>query len=461
MWPPNRDALTRPAYLSLARSLAQAIDEGSVQPGTQLPTHRALAFDMGLSVQTVSRAYQELARLGVIAGAVGRGSFVLPPKTDAHVPWQRGTSEEEMLDCSLLVPVAGALHALRMSEALAALSQNLPPTALHAFRPRQALSDHAALARDWLEGCGVPLESRTRILPTNGNTSAMTCALMTATTPGDLVLAGEMGHHTMMSLVTVLGLRLSGLPMDAEGILPDAFDRACAARRVKAIFLMPAGLGPTACVMGAKRRAAIATVARKHDVWIIEDDAWGPLDPHRAPPIAAIAPERTFYFTGLSKCLLAGLRIAWLVVPEAKVHAARTRHLVTNWMATPLIAEIANRWIKDGTAHELLAFQRNALMRRNRIASRAFAGIAHVGTPYGLHVWLPLPEAWDDGTFVALARDNGVAVAAGSHFAIDDAPAQTGVRVSLGAGSEADLEDGLTVLARLIRTTPERSSPVF
>jgi DNA-binding transcriptional MocR family regulator len=74
---------------------------------------------------------------------------------------------------------------------------------------------------------------------------------------------------------------------------------------------------------------------------------------------------------------------------------------------------------------------------------------------------LPLPEAWDEGTFVALARDNGVAVAAGSHFAIDDAPAQTGVRVSLGAGSEADLEDGLTVLARLIRTTPERSSPVF
>jgi DNA-binding transcriptional MocR family regulator len=66
------------------------------------------------------------------------------------------------------------------------------------------------------------------------------------------------------------------------------------------------------------------------------------------------------------------------------------RHLVTNWMATPLIAEIASRWIEDGTADDLLRWQRAANARRNRLAARLLAAVAHRGTDHGLHVWMPL-----------------------------------------------------------------------
>ncbi len=86
-WMPNPANLTRPAYLSLAEQFARAIESGELPIGTRLMPHRKLADLLGLSVQTVSRAYDELIRRGLIAGEVGRGSFVLGPGAEARQPY--------------------------------------------------------------------------------------------------------------------------------------------------------------------------------------------------------------------------------------------------------------------------------------------------------------------------------------------------------------------------------------
>ncbi|OSP56419.1 PLP-dependent aminotransferase family protein [Pseudoruegeria sp. SK021] len=454
IWPPKREELSRPAYHSLAQRLVQAIDAGEVPAGTRLPTHRALAFDLGLSVQTVSRAYEELARLGVITAAVGRGSFVMAGTSDARLPWQRPHRGEDLIDCSLLVPVTGDRHADAATRLFRDLADNLPHDALFSFRPNAALQDHRRIALSWLEKCGLVVDSE-RVLPTNGNTSAMTVALMSAAKPGDLILAEELGHHTLPSLTSALGLKLSGLPMDKQGILPQAIDRACENGPVAAVLVQPAGVGPAAAVMGLERRKQVIEVARKHDIWIVENDSWGPLDPTRLAPLAAMAPERVFYFTGLSKCVLPGLRMAWLVAPASKVSAVRNRHLVTNWMASPLIAESASRWIKNGTAGDLLDWQRAQLKRRNQIAARVLEGLEFSANPYGLHVWLPLLGTWEEHDFVALARHDGIAVAGGSHFTTNGPLRTPAVRICLGGGTEADLEHALKVISRLIRSPAE------
>ena len=188
---------------------------------------------------------------------------------------------------------------------------------------------------------------------------------------------------------------------------------------------------------------------------IVEDDAWGPVQPDRPPPIAALAPERTFYFTSLTKPLLPGLRYGWLVAPETLVSATANRHLVTNWMATPLMAEIGTRWLRDGTADELLAWQMDALSRRNRMVVEALGDFAPRGSPNGMHVWLPLPEQWNEDAFVAHARSEGVAVAAGSAFAVDLPTHAPGIRICLGGSSEPSLARGLEVIARLVHNKPE------
>jgi DNA-binding transcriptional MocR family regulator len=218
---------------------------------------------------------------------------------------------------------------------------------------------------------------------------------------------------------------------------------------------MPSGLNPTAAVMSLARRRALCDIAERHDVLIVENDAWGPLQADRPPPIAALAPDRTFYFTGFSKCIMPGLRTGYLVVPERFETAAANRHLVTSWMATPLLAEIAAGWVADGTAARLLAWQTAALARRNRLAAEALAGLDFRAAPNGLHVWLPLPAPWSEEDFAAQARLNGVAVAPGSSFATCDRPGPAAVRICLGAPAEEALARGLAVLARLARSDPE------
>ncbi|MDP1363076.1 hypothetical protein Q6303_28175, partial [Klebsiella variicola] len=90
------------------------------------------------------------------------------------------------------------------------------------------------------------------------------------------------------------------------------------------------------------------------DIAIVESDILGPLVQDRPPPIAALAPERTLYFTSFTKTVVPGLRIGYLAAPDRYVAAVANRHLVSNWMATPMVAEIATHWVEDGTAMQLV-----------------------------------------------------------------------------------------------------------
>lgn len=455
MWPPEAGSLGRPAYRSLAQRVIDAVAAGVLAPGTRLPAHRTLAFELGVSVQTVSRAYEELTRLGIVSGEVGRGSFVRADAADPRTPWHRiADGADRPIDLSMLTPVRSAAHTRRFCETLAQIAADPSEATLHSFRPTATLSPHCEQAVRWLARCGVPVPAD-RVLPTNGSTSAMTVALMTAAAPGETVAAEEMSHHTLKALTAALGLRLTAIAMDEDGMLPDALDRACASQPVRVVYLMPEGLGPLARRMGQARREQIVAVARRRQLAIVENDAWGPLQPGRGAPLAALAPERTLYFTGLTKCCLPGLRIGWLVAPDHMATSARTRHLVTSWMATALVADVASRWLADGTAADLLRWQRSALAARNATAREVLGGHRLGSTASGLHVWLGLPEPWDEAAFVALARQAGVAVAGGSAFATRERAGYRGIRICLGGVSQRDLRRGLEILARLTRSRPE------
>ncbi|OXT02192.1 GntR family transcriptional regulator [Notoacmeibacter marinus] len=454
IWPPNPDDLRRPAYRSLAEALISAVDAGELRDGDRLPTHRNLAYDLGLSVQTVSRAYDELIRRGVIAGEVGRGTFVKSGRSDTQTPFLPDGRYGELIDFSLLKPVFEPMHLNMMRRALSKLGGDLPASAVSSFRPSGVLRNYTTSALKWLKRCGLDVPSQGLLL-TNGNTAAMTVALMTAAGTGDLIVTEELGHHTLRPLSRYIGLRIQGLEIDDEGVVPSAFARACEKSVVKAIYLMPTGLNPRAATMSMERRKELVRLARLHDVLIIENDAWGPLQPNRPEPIAALAPERTLYFTSLTKCIMPGLRYGFLVVPETYQSAAANRHLVTSWMVTPLMAEIGSRWIEDGTSEFLLDWQMKALGERNRKAAAILSSTVFNCSENGMHIWLPMPGSWTEDAFVAHARLNGVALAHGSSFELSDSVNKKGVRICLGAETIETMERGLTVVSRLARSNPE------
>jgi len=442
-------------HVSLANVIAGAIEAGRLPDGERLPTHRRAAADLGVSVHTVGKAYDDLRRRGLVSGEVGRGTYVRGKMRLLRTPWVMKRSDEDFADLSLSRPISGEIHARRMDTALQTLTEGLDPNTFLACRPIVGLDAHREAATAWLARCGLVASAR-NVLITNGVSHGIAVALSTAARAGDLVATEAIGHHGIVTLTNVLGFRLLGLPIDAEGIVPEAFEAACREQIVRVLFTVPTLANPTVTVMPVARRTAIANIARRHGVTIIEDDAWGPVMSERPPPLAGFAPEISYYLTGFSKCLMPGIRAGYLVVPEGMVPWTTNRMICLSWMATPLIAEIASRWIADGTADELIAWQREALEARYRIVQRVMAEHRLSGHPHGLHFWLRLPAKWRAEDLVEHARLNKVAVAPAGPFLADARQPPNAVRVAIGAPHTlAQVERGLSTLAGLLARDPE------
>ena len=452
-WQPNPEHLSRPAYRSLARQIAEAIASGELRPGQRLPTHRAFADQLHISVQTVSRAYGELIQKGLIEGQVGRGTFVREIMSEPEMPFLR-ERPDELIDLSMLRPVAGQIHQDRLQGALIDLAPRISGRLLHSFRPEVVLRPHKQAAVEWLARCGVQTRAH-NIQIVNGATPAMTLALMTALKPGDILATEVIGHHTLVALARYLGFTLVGLPIDEEGPTPEGFAASCRNHRVKALYLLSCAASPTVTVMGLVRRQELIEIARRNDVAIIENEAWGPLVKERPPPFATLAPERTFYLTSFTKCVVPALRIGYLVAPDYAVAAVASRHLVTNWVATPIMSELASQWVMDGTAWEMVRWQRRALKTRFEIAEKCLHGTQFRSHPQSLHIWLRLPAPWSEEEFVAHARIRGVAVAPGSSFVTTPSHSAGGVRICIGASEVDELHRGLEIIAHILLGAPE------
>jgi DNA-binding transcriptional MocR family regulator len=191
---------------------------------------------------------------------------------------------------------------------------------------------------------------------------------------------------------------------------------------------------------------------------VVENGVYDDLMPEadRPPPLHALAPEQTYHLTSFTKGTVSGLRAGYLAAPARAVPRLTTRVRATSWMATPLAAEIAARWIEDGTADELIAWQRAELRARHAVLDRVLKGFDLARHPCSLHAWLTLPDGWRAEAFVGQARLRGVAVTPAEPFVVGRQPQPHAVRISLGPPASVDeLERGLTALAEVLRDSPE------
>ena len=274
------------------------------------------------------------------------------------------------------------------------------------------------------------------------------CDLLTQR--GDVLAAGNLTYPGLKAVALRRGLHLVGLTMDQHGIIPDAFEKACIEDRPKAIYLVPNIDNPTTATLPLERRAAIARIARKYHVAIIEDDPYWPLlddDSNRA--LAGIAGDITWHIATLSKCASPALRIAYIVAPDTLQAQKLAAILRTSILMVPsLMAALASRWIVEGVLHDLTA----AIIIENtarQALAKAELGRNFSANPNGHHIWMTLPAHWSADNFARQAELAGVAVVPASAFAIGHST-ENAVRISLGVSPDREtLTAGLRRLAQL------------
>jgi DNA-binding transcriptional MocR family regulator len=255
-------------------------------------------------------------------------------------------------------------------------------------------------------------------------------------------------------------LSVCPVAMDAEGIVPEYLDAACRRERPKVLYCTPTLHNPTTFTMSRARREAIVAVARRHGVPILEDDAYAALLAEPLPPLAALAPDLTYYVGGLAKTLAPALRIAYLATPDART-AARVMGGIraTATMASPLTAALATTWIDDGTADAVLRAIRAETRARHAIAAGILPPEMVRTHPDAFHAWLTLSEPWTREEFASRMRSTGIATVTSDAFALARPP--EAVRLALGAAaSRSTLGEGLRITADLLQQSPAMSSVV-
>ncbi len=457
-WIPTIADGAGPKYLAILRALTADIRAGRLPPGVRLPPQRALAKYLNVDLTTVTRAFNEARRAGLIDASAGRGSFVRNIARPVEV---RRPNPSGSIDFSMNMPPQPV--AARLAERLEAGLSRLAGSP--GFLDRMQYQDSAgnmadrAAAAQWLGGRLGPLPVQ-RVLVAGGAQAVLAALLAVILKPGDALCVPTLTYPGLRMAAERRGIRLVPVACDADGLDPDAFRERCEAERPRALYVVPTLDNPTTATLPRARREQIAEVARAHGVAIIEDDAYGALPPEAPAPIASLAGDITWHVATLSKCVSPGLRIAYVAVPgtnEAVRLAAELRAI--NMMASPLTAALASQWIADGELEAVVAAIRQENGLRQAVVRETLQGLDVRAHPYGHHLWLRLPEPWRRGEFGAHARQLGLSVIQSEAFAVGPAP--EAIRVSLGAASDVEtLRYGLSLLATLLAHPPGAISTV-
>lgn len=457
-WAPNLSDRQGPNYQAIVNALIEDISAGRLAHGVRLPTHRALAKALGVNLGTVTRAYAEAQRLGLLSSRIGSGTFI-------HARNRPHATANE-------APTAGAIDLAfnqpaidpdrpALQEVLAKIARRNDATSLLDYQTAPGKPTHRAAGAAWLARAGMEA-GPDQIVVTNGAQQGLFAALLHAVGPGGTIATEALNYAGILRIARLLKLRVLPIAIDAHGADPDSLARLLGKDRPQAIVLTPNIHNPTTAVMPLERRRAIARLLRQHQIGLIEDDIYGQLAVGMPPPIATLDVPRWWYVGGTSKSIMPGLRVGYLAVPPSETGAVTEIVRTTTWTTASLLAEIAAQWIDDGTADQLVSWHRRETAAR-QAAARPFLGrFECLRHPCSYHLWMKVPRPWSGETLAAEAARAGVLVTPGESFAIEAGAGDLAVRVSLGAApSVARLEQGVARLSDIAGSRPSLPRPLL
>ena len=453
MWTPRLEKGSGPLYQAIADAIAADIASGHLAPGTRLPPQRSLAQALGLDFTTVTRAYQEAGRRGLVDGRVGQGTFVRGASLIQR------TASVGLVDMSMNLPPIPEDDrvAQRMWESLGKLhGPEVTRLMLRYQEPGGALRDRQAGAR-WLQR-RLPSVEIERLLVAPGAQGALTAIVATLARRGDVVLTEALTYPGFISLAAHFGIRLVAVDMDEAGPIPDALEHLVATLQPKALYCTPTLHNPTTRTWTLARREEIAAIAGKTGLPLIEDDAYGALPLTPLATLASLAPGPVYHIASVSKSLSPALRLAYLVAPDAAAALRLAGALRgTTAMASPLTATLATDWIESGLAFEFLEALRIEARGRQQLIGTLLPREIIEADREGFHAWLKLPDGWSRGEFISRLRNMGVSAVSSDAFAISAAP--EAVRLGLGgAATREELARSLVIISSLLSDRPAMTS---
>lgn len=448
MWNLKTIDVNKSLYIAIADALERDIREGVLFPGDKMPTHRELAKIVGVTVTTATRAYKEAERRGLITAVVGSGTFVTSDLGFNSSLVNTESRDNRLIEMGLVFPLYSVETDLRTVVNRVAEKNDLQ--AFMKYIPPQGLPQHRQTGANWMKRFGVRAKPENVVI-TAGAQHAITCLFTSVFEPGDRIAVDYLTYPGVKSLARRCGIRLEGVLMDDEGMLPDDLEALCNRHNVRGVYTVGCMQNPTNANMSRQRKLGIAKVIKEHDLILIEDDLYGFLSDEVDCALTPLVPENSIYIAGLSKAFYAGLRVGFVAAPSRLCNRISQAVVDTMWMASPLCVEIACESITSGIAQKIIKLRKKEIDRRAAILKDKLQGYSYKYAEHSMFMWLQLPEVWSSNAFEKAARERGINVVSSDKFTVGSAPLPNYIRLSLsGANDMKEFKKGLDILLQAL-----------
>ena len=459
----------QPLYKQIAEQIKLQISEGRLPVGTQLPTVRYLAESLDIARVTAQNAYGELQAEGWIESTVGRGTYVIAPPRNQDLLTavsQHTTPDSIMGDIQRINQIVG-LRSFAYAEPDPALYpiEDFWSSLINLSADAVALMQYGGPQGDEMlriELTDLLVERGITVLPDellviSGVSQGLSLVTQALASAGDKVVIEQPVYLGLFPVLSANNIQPVGVPLDSEGIRLDCLEQVVREHRPRFLYTVPNFQNPTGICMSEQRRRDLMALAERFNLPIVEDDIYGQIAFSTTPGTLKSLDRNglVFYLSSLSKVLMPGLRIGYLVAPSAYRERLTVLRQTADLSGPLLLQRASAHFLHKG---RLKAHLRRVLPRyreRRDVLLKSLEqmipdGISWTQPDGGFCCWVTgrMPQ---DFYHTALRR--GVAFTPGSVF-LTEPDKQQHIRLCFAGLTPEVIEEGIEILGDLLRGSP-------
>ncbi|RAM67900.1 DNA-binding protein [Pseudomonas putida] len=434
---PLEEQSALPLYRQLYDRVLAAVAAGTLSPGDRLPSARAMAKELGVARGTVELAYSLLASEGYLLALGQKGTVINPelqkPVSEATaLPVSSQVIEDapdslwrppQLLPFQMGVPALDAFPRKIWARLGARYLRGMRLGDLDYPAPHGLAALRSAIASYLQVSRGIDCGAH-QVFITSGWRNSLSLVAHTLLQPGECAWVEDPGYPTTRQVLRQFGLDLEAVPVDAEGM--NVEHAIAGSRTAQVVMVTPGHQSPLSMALSLPRRQLLLDWAARTGGWIVEDDYDGEYR-YVSRPLPALASldrhGRVLYAGTFSKVLFPGIRLAYLVVPQAQVAAFERVGRALFAAGSPSITQaLVAEFVAEGHFARHIQRMRRLYNERRALTIEALErslpkGMQVERSPGGMHLVLRLPEDVSDTALAEQVLARGMSVQALSRWA--------------------------------------------
>jgi len=434
---PLEEQSALPLYRQLYDRVLAAVAAGTLSPGDRLPSARAMAKELGVARGTVELAYSLLASEGYLLALGQKGTLINPelqkPVSAATaLPVSSQVIEDtpdslwrppQLLPFQMGVPALDAFPRKIWARLGARYLRGMRLGDLDYPAPHGLAALRSAIASYLQVSRGIDCGAH-QVFITSGWRNSLSLVAHTLLQPGECAWVEDPGYPTTRQVLRQFGLDLEAVPVDAEGM--NVEHAIAGSRTAQVVMVTPGHQSPLSMALSLPRRQLLLDWAARTGGWIVEDDYDGEYR-YVSRPLPALASldrhGRVLYAGTFSKVLFPGIRLAYLVVPQAQVAAFERVGRALFAAGSPSITQaLVAQFVAEGHFARHIQRMRRLYNERRALTIEALdrslpKGLQVERSPGGMHLVLRLPEDVSDTALAEQVLARGMSVQALSRWA--------------------------------------------